>query len=633
MPAAANALDLLAFVKDIASRGPIMSSWDPSSIGLDADYKVVPGTMRFIQRAVSAHTAQIRSQEVNQFQRNETVVLGYQIESLQSERDILVEETTVLKQKNESLLLDIAESNGLLLVADARIAEVEGNLADALQSLAAQHTKTADWITQNEDTTARYHALEALHAIQEAELDTTAASLMSAETRISSLEAQLAEGQTDARKLESELNDLTIEACFNFDKILTLENDLNFARKEQISLTTKLEAELVAAKSEKETLVRKLEKAAEAIAQLEHQAKASHTAWEITRMELEATQHALTVVQEQGDSYEVAKILLEVRADGLSAQVDALQQESSELKDALHAAEERVKTEIGQGMVNLHLEQEKTKTLECRLVEADELLASATRNVDNIKQEVYELRAEVESVRGDLFETQLEIELLTQQERKMIAALEVEERTRMSAEKERDDVAAKMEKLLVEMEAMKAQQRALQERNEQLEDRNQVFEMQLTRECDAHASTRDDMDRMQARLATVISEKENQPAANKPSTPSRRGSTFLRPQRTPLQSRNVESDVHLPSFGSAPLVPISGQIDDGDCYAENSPLSRSPTVPLGSHSASFSFHRRASLSASPYRSFSDRLFRRGSPDSNAASPRTDSEFFVSPALS
>ena len=587
--------------------------------------------MKFIQRAVSAHTAQFvsfvptspsctnaQSQNANQILHAETIVLGQQVESLQVDRSILLEETTALRQRNESLLSDIVESNGLLIMADARLAEVEG-------SLALPYAQTANWITQNEDTTARYHALQALHDIKEAELYAAETSLISAETRIASLESQLAEVQDEAKKVEGERDDLTVEGCFNFDKILTLESDL------------------ASAKGEKDALVRQLEKAVEALTQLEQQAQASQAAWEITRMELEANQHALTVAQEQADSYEVDKIILEARVDGLSAQVDALQQESSDLKDALHAAEEQAKTEVGESMASLHLEQEKTKSLESRLVHSDELLASATHRADTCQQEVSALRAEVESVRGDLFEKQLEVELITQQEQKAMDALEVEERARMAAEKERDDMAARIAGLLAEMETMKAQQLALQERNEQLEDRNQVFEMQLARECDAHASTRDDMDRMQARLATVISEKENQSAVNKPSTP-RRSSTFLRRQKTPLQSRNADSDAHLPTLG---------QIDDDRCYTrENSPISRSPTVPLTSTSTGFSLHRRASSSASPYRSFSDRLvsptafamprmaltcrfiqFRRGSPDSSTASPRTDSEFFISPALS
>lgn len=591
-------------------------------------------------------------------------ILQYEHKLLEKANDILLDENEtleaardVLEKKNNSLLSEIGECNGLLLVADNRLAVVGCDLAAVVEGLTSQRYETANYQMQCDALNARIGDLNAQHTATELQLETTEVSLKTVEARVATLETELVTVRKQEEEVRAERDELACDGIDSIQKVLMLEDAVYAAKKEKAALFAKLED----AEREKYALVRKLEETVEDINKLEQDAITSCDGHQSLSTELITTKTVLSDALEQYNASLEEVNSLETHVGVLNAEVKSLRTGREQLSDALENAEERARQEMadaGECMVNLYLEQEKVKALEIRLASSNELLAAATGKIDELGHEVLALKATAAASVEDAFAKKLEIELLQQQDQEALDMCAAEKTRRTETEKERDDVAVKMVGLLVEMDALKERNEVLECRAQDLEDRNQAFESQLGRECDAHASTREDLGRMQARFAAVMVEKENQEvAAVKPSTPARRSSSIFRRPKIPLQSYNADVDVPGPTLPALPNPPAAVKVKDDVCLAkENSVLTRSPTVPLSLpyHSGSIvSTHRRTSSSStSGYRTISDRIvspttystptdtdysaflqFGRSIPEDRIRSPFTDGDDLNSPALS
>jgi chromosome segregation ATPase len=295
--------------------------------------------------------------------------------------------------------------------------------------------------------------------------------------------------------------------------------------------------------------------------------------------------------------------------------------ECSRLKIVMEAADDKVATltdeiselrkNASEATATLRLEQQKVENLEGRLAETSQLLTTANNKAAVLENEISELEDANEATEWKLLEKTTDAAMYEKQEQEALQMYEAEKSAKESAEKSHDDMATKYTALLAQMEAMKKTQQELEDRNATLTDRNRALETQLHQECNAHAATREDFDKMQTRLAVSnaenkflkdeLDDKENvespRALAKRPLAPAKRRRnlfSYQTPQKAPLQSNNsgtispvVESPlIHSPSTGFNRIDPPL------------SDLVHSPSVPLAVAPTSLDIrtHRRTSSS-------------------------------------
>ncbi len=137
---------------------------------------------------------------------------------------------------------------------------------------------------------------------------------------------------------------------------------------------------------------------------------------------------------------------------------------------------EKAKTHGGELSTELHLENEKTKTLGIELLNAHRLLFAS-------KVQVASLRTTIVTEHGDTTAEKAENQFILQVEQSIYKGqheetsdeLESKKKAQVFPEKEKDEMAAKLEAALAKIEAMKLEAQA---------ERTRFMELQITRKSD-----------------------------------------------------------------------------------------------------------------------------------------------------
>ena len=522
---------------------------------------------------------------------------GERLLTMQAEKDALVKDNESLVRRLETAVEDAntleiriqelrAQSAAQVAQLQLTIDELDARQAEAVQRAANELEHQG-------------HIFDLAFRIQFLE-----DGLKACEEQLVEERARTGEAMATVHLKEKQIEDLT-------DRLATTERSLHAANDKVDELESKipdLEEELFAKRVEVEMLEHQEQEALDAC-EVE---KVGRERAERERDELEGrlaiSEQSLHFANERIEELESKLPDLEEELFAKQVEVEMLEKQEQEALDACaveKSGRQRAERERDQFRDAATAAEEKARSLEGRLATSEQHLATANKKVEELKD--------------DYFARNLEAEMYEQQEQEVIAQCEEEQAMRKAAEADRNDMAAQLAALLQQMEELKAKQRdseerartleeanrkledrnrALEDRTRSLDDRNRALEAQLRVECEAHSSTRDDLDDMQTRLAVTVADnkhlkdqledKENMEPP-KPSPVKVRRSLFgtRAPPKAPFKVKNSPSSVAGP-----PVTVVSG---GGAALAVPAD---SPSIPDPLTVTSPTRHRRNSSSAS-----------------------------------